>query len=56
MTYNVFESTNMGSTRYAERILDCVADVDVENGTLVELISARTSLLLKLALPSVFVL
>lgn len=33
MPYNVFESTNMGSTRYAERILDCVADVDVENGT-----------------------
>lgn len=33
MAYNVFESTNMGSTRYAERILDCVADVDIENGT-----------------------
>ena len=31
--YNVFESTNMGSTRYAEPILDVVADVDVENGT-----------------------
>lgn len=33
MAYNVFESTNMGSTKYAERILDCVADVDIENGT-----------------------
>lgn len=31
--YNVFESTNMASTHYAERILDAVADVDVENGT-----------------------
>lgn len=31
--YNVFESTNMGSTKYAERIFDAVADVDVENGT-----------------------
>lgn len=31
--YNVFESTNMASTHYAERIFDAVADVDVENGT-----------------------
>lgn len=31
--YTVFESVNMGSTRYAERIFDAVADVDVENGT-----------------------
>lgn len=31
--YNVFESTNMASTNYAERIFDAVADVDVENGT-----------------------
>lgn len=33
MAYNVFESTNMGSTRYAEPIFDCVAESDVENGT-----------------------
>ena len=32
-TYNVFESTNMASTHYAERIFDAVCDVDVENGT-----------------------
>ena len=31
--YNVFESTNMASTHYAERIFDAVCDVDVENGT-----------------------
>ena len=31
--YNVVESTNMGTTHFAERILDAVADVDVENGT-----------------------
>ena len=31
--YTVFESVNMGSTHYAERIFDAVADVDVENGT-----------------------
>lgn len=31
--YNVFESTNMGSTHYAERILDAVATTDIENGT-----------------------
>lgn len=31
--YTVFESTNMASTKYAERIFDAVADKDVENGT-----------------------
>ena len=31
--YTVFESTNMATTKYAERIFDAVADVDVENGT-----------------------
>lgn len=31
--YNVFESTNMASTHYAERIFDAVCDVEVENGT-----------------------
>lgn len=31
--YNVFESTNMATTHYAERIFDAVCDVDVENGT-----------------------
>lgn len=31
--YTVFESVNMGSTHYAERIFDAVASVDVENGT-----------------------
>ena len=31
--YTVFESTNMASTKYAERIFDAIADVDVENGT-----------------------
>lgn len=31
--YNVFESINMASTHYAERIFDCICDVDVENGT-----------------------
>ena len=31
--YNVFESTNMASTHYAERIFDAVCDVNVENGT-----------------------
>lgn len=31
--YTVFESVNMGSTHYAERIFDAVANVDVENGT-----------------------
>lgn len=33
MAYAVFESTNMKSTHYAERIFDCVAASDVENGT-----------------------
>lgn len=31
--YNVVESTNMATTHYAERILDAIADFDVENGT-----------------------
>lgn len=31
--YTVFESTNMRSTYYGERIMDAVADVDIENGT-----------------------
>ena len=31
--YTVFESTNMGSTKYAERIFDAVATDDIENGT-----------------------
>ena len=31
--YTVFESTNMASTKYAERIFDAVADKDIENGT-----------------------
>lgn len=30
--YSVFESTNMASTHYAERIFDCVCAEDVENG------------------------
>lgn len=29
----VFESTNMASTKYAERILDAIAEEDIENGT-----------------------
>lgn len=33
MAKNVFISTNMKSTKYAERIFDVVAAVDVENGT-----------------------
>lgn len=33
MAYCVFESTNMASTHYAERIFDAICDVDVENGT-----------------------
>ena len=32
MIHGVFESTNMASTHYAERIFDCVAAKDVENG------------------------
>lgn len=31
--YTVFESVNMASTHYAERIFDAVSDVDMENGT-----------------------
>lgn len=31
--YGVFESTNMASTHFAERIFDCVAEADIENGT-----------------------
>ena len=33
MAYTVFESTNMASTKFAERIFDAICDVDVENGT-----------------------
>jgi hypothetical protein len=33
MAKNVFVSTNMKSVKYAERIFDAVAAVDVENGT-----------------------
>lgn len=31
--YAVFESVNMGSTHYAERVFDAVAETDIENGT-----------------------
>ena len=31
--YTVFESVNMKSTHYAERIFDAVATEDIENGT-----------------------
>ena len=31
--YNVFESVNMGSSHFAERIFDAVCDTDIENGT-----------------------
>lgn len=31
--YTVFESINMGSSHYAERIFDCVSTEDIENGT-----------------------
>lgn len=31
--YTVFESTNMKSSRFAERIFDAVAEEDIENGT-----------------------
>lgn len=33
MSYTVFESTNMATTRFTERIYDAVATEDVENGT-----------------------
>lgn len=31
--YGVIESTNMKSTRYAERIFDAISTTDIENGT-----------------------
>ena len=31
--YNIFDSTNMRSTHYGERIFDAVATEDIENGT-----------------------
>lgn len=31
--YTVFETTNLGAVKYAERIFDAVAEVDIENGT-----------------------
>lgn len=31
--HTVVDSVNMASTKYAERIFDCVADVDLDNGT-----------------------
>ena len=31
--HTVFDSVNMASTKYAERIFDCVCDEDVDNGT-----------------------
>lgn len=34
MVHGVLETTNMGATRYAERIFDCVADVDLDNGVI----------------------
>lgn len=33
MKHTVFSSTNMASTKYAERIFDVVCDEDVDNGT-----------------------
>lgn len=33
MSYTVFESTNMASTKYAARIFDCIAEEPIENGT-----------------------
>lgn len=33
MAYAVFESTNMASTKYSERIFDAIATTDIENGT-----------------------
>ena len=33
MAYTVFDSVNMASTKYAERIFDAVATTDIENGT-----------------------
>lgn len=34
MSYTIFESTNMASTHYAERIFDAIATTDIENGTI----------------------
>lgn len=34
MVHGVLETTNMGATRYAERIFDCVSDVDLDNGVI----------------------
>lgn len=31
--HTVVDSVNMASTKYVERIFDCVADVDLDNGT-----------------------
>lgn len=31
--HTVFESVNMASTKYAERIFDCVCNEDIDNGT-----------------------
>ena len=33
MAFTVFESTNMATTKFAERIFDAVAATDIENGT-----------------------
>lgn len=33
MVHTVFSSTNMASTKYAERIFDCICDQDIDNGT-----------------------
>ena len=33
MVHTVFSSTNMASTKYAERIFDCICDEDIDNGT-----------------------
>ena len=33
MAYTVFDSVNMASTKYAERIFDAISDKDIENGT-----------------------
>lgn len=34
MIHGVLETTNMGATRFAERIFDCVSDVDLDNGVI----------------------
>ena len=33
MVHTVFSSTNMASTKYVERIFDCICDTDIDNGT-----------------------